>query len=72
MSEPAQKGGTEFSGAHVGRLNLTSEEGVVAQSNGMEVDCKILQEETRRDSSDAKSFTGGLSSWYGFSNLINC
>lgn len=73
MSEPAQKGGAEFSSTHVGRLNLISKESRVAQSNGMEVDGKILQqEETIKKDSDAKSFIGGPSSWYGFTNRMNC
>lgn len=67
VSEPAQKGGAEFSSAHVGRLNLMPEEGGVAQSNGMEVDGKKLQEEETQRDSDTKSFVGGPSSWYDFS-----
>lgn len=54
VSKPAQKGGAEFSSTHVGSLNFKSEENRVTQSNGMEVDCKILQQETSRRDSDAK------------------
>lgn len=72
VSEPAQKGGAEFSSTHVGRLNLTSEKSRVAQSNGMEVDGKILQqEETIKRDSDAKSFIGGPSRWDPYSKGVD-
>ncbi|KAK1403568.1 Exosome complex component RRP45 [Heracleum sosnowskyi] len=72
LSEPAPKGGAEFSSTHVGRLNLISKESVVAQSNGMEVDGKILQqEETIKRDSDAKSFIGGPSSWDPYSKGVD-
>ncbi|XP_074373275.1 exosome complex component RRP45A-like isoform X2 [Apium graveolens] len=72
VSEPAQKGGTEFSDTHMCRLNLMSEESRVIQSNGMEVDGKLLQqEETIMRDSDAKSFIGGPSSWDPHSKGVN-
>ncbi|XP_063948729.1 exosome complex component RRP45A isoform X2 [Daucus carota subsp. sativus] len=71
VSEPAQKGGTELSRTHVGRLNSTPEESGVGQSNGMEVDGKILQQETSRRDSGAQSFIGGPSSWDPYSKGID-
>ena len=48
------------------RLKLVSEESSVVQSNDMEVDAlSSEQDKTSRRDGDAKSFTGGPSSWYG-------
>lgn len=48
------------------RLKLVSEESSVVQSNDMEVDAQSSeQDKTSRRDGDAKSFTGGPSSWYG-------
>lgn len=67
MSETAQKGDTKFITNYVDRLKLLSEDSRVAQSNDMEVDGQISQEEgISKRNIDAKSFVGGPSSWYYF------
>lgn len=65
ISEPTQKGVGEISKNHMERLKLVSEESSVVQSNDMEVDAQSSeQDKTSRRDGDAKSFTGGPSSWY--------
>lgn len=72
ISEPTQKGVGEISKNHMERLKLVSEESSVVQSNDMEVDAQSSeQDKTSRKDGDAKSFTGGPSSWDPYSKGID-
>lgn len=72
ISEPTQKGVGEISKNHMERLKLVSEESSVVQSNDMEVDAQSSeQDKTSRRDGDAKSFTGGPSSWDPYSKGID-
>lgn len=72
ISEPTQKGVGEISKNHMERLKLVSEESSVVQSNDTEVDAQSSeQDKTSRRDGDAKSFTGGPSSWDPYSKGID-
>ncbi|KAL8149697.1 exosome complex component RRP45A-like isoform X2 [Apium graveolens] len=70
VSETARKVDIELSTNHMDRLNLLSEDRRVAQRNDMKVDCQIIQGISKRKS-DAKSFSGGPSSWDPYSKGVD-
>ncbi|KAK1399998.1 Guanosine pentaphosphate synthetase I/polyribonucleotide nucleotidyltransferase [Heracleum sosnowskyi] len=72
VSETAQKIDIEFSTNRMDRLKLLSEDRRVAQSNDMEVDCQIsLEKGINKRYGDAKSFSGGPSSWDPYSKGVD-